>query len=107
MKKARFEDRRLGFQSDVAGEFTMKGAKVGATKGDESFVYAICKPKDKGRSIFVGAGDLQATAIEAGIKENKLPFPSSLIDSEVDVDTLKVNENFSFAVVQGRIQVKA
>ena len=85
----------------------MKGAKVGATKGDEPFIYAICKPKDNGRSIFVGAGDLQATAIEAGVKEKLLPFPNSKMGTEIDPEELKVNENFSFAVVQGRIQVKA
>ena len=106
MKTARFEDRRLGFQSDVNGDFSMKGAKVGSTKGDEPFVYAICKPVKPGRSVFVGAGDLQATAIEAGLKDSKLPFPNGKMGTDVDPEVLKINENFTFSIANGRVLVK-
>ena len=107
MKNAKFEDRRLGFQNEVTGEFTLKGAKVGATKGEEPFVYAICKPTKQGRTVFVGCGDLQAVAIEAGIKDKNLPFPSAKLNSDVDADNLKVNENFTFSIANNRILVKA
>ena len=107
MKKAMLEDRRLGFQNEVAGEFTLKGVKLGATKGDEPFVYGICKPVKSGRSVFVSAGDLQAVAIEAGVKDNKLPFPGLKLGNEVDVENMKVNENFTFAIENNRFLVKA
>ena len=82
------EDRRLGFQNEVAGEFTLKGIKLG-------------------RSVFVSAGDLQAVAIESGVKDNKLPFPGLKLGSEVDVENMKVNENFTFAIENNRFLVKA
>ena len=110
MKKARFEDRRLGFTSDVNGEFTLKGAKVNATKGKEtsaSFAFVTCRKKDgKGKSLFIGAGDLQVTALEAGLKGDQLPFPSVEMDTDVDVETLKPNENFVFAVLNNQIICK-
>lgn len=107
MAKGRLEDRRLGFQNDVTGEFTLKDAKVGATKGDEPFIYAICKPsKGSGKSVFVSAGDLQNVAKEAGLKDSKLPFQKVEVGDMVDAENVKVNESFTFAISENRILVK-
>ena len=106
MAKGRLEDRRLGFQNDVKGEFTMKNAKIGATKGDEPFIYAICKPsKGSGKSVFISAGDLQNVAKEAGLKDSKLPFQKVDVGDEVDADAVKVNESFTFAIADNKILV--
>ena len=116
MKTARFEDRRLAFTSEVNGVFTLKGAKISATKEkmDESgnvtsapFVFATCKQTSgKGRSLFIGAGDLQVTAIEAGLKGDRLPFPNVEMNSDVDPESIKANENFTFVVAKGKLLVK-
>ena len=103
MAKGMFNDRRIGFTADVNGEFTLKNAKVGATKGNEEkgeqpFIYVIAKPVKKGRSVFIGAGDLQALAIERKLADNKLPFIGASLDTEVDSDNLKINESFTFAI---------
>ena len=103
MAKGMFNDRRIGFTADVNGEFTLKNAKVGATKGNDEkgekpFIYVIAKSVKGGRSVFVGAGDLQALAIERKLTDNKLPFIGASLDTEVESENLKINESFTFAI---------
>ena len=103
MAKGMFNDRRMGFTADVNGEFTLKNAKVGATngneeKGEKPFIYVIAKSVKGGRSVFVGAGDLQALAIERKLTGNKLPFIGASLDTEVESENLRINESFTFAI---------
>jgi len=109
MKSALVEDRRVAFVSDIeAGEYTLKGAKVKATRGEkeEAFAFVSAKPTNgKGKKCWVDVGSLQATAIEAGLKDQSLPFPSVQLGSKIDVDSTKPNENFVFAIVNKTIVV--